>query len=167
MKPACLTIRRSARDRDLALQVLATDHLQPRVKVRRLDRLAHLVKGVHQHLDVQLVHVVEKVADAVLVAHVVQQQQLDVAGGDVRRDEVVVEFVDALEVPVRRRWLRRRSACGEGAGRAGDGHRVAAHVRRGPHGLVDHVERRVQDELVEVRLVLALGRARAGSGDRG
>ena len=37
--------------------------------------------------------------DPVFVAHVVQQHAADLASGDEGTDEVVVELVDALEVP--------------------------------------------------------------------
>ena len=82
----------------LCLKVLPTEHLDARVEQRRVDRRVEHVEGVHEHLDVQLVHVVEEVADAVLVAHVVQQHAPDLPRRHEGADEVVVELVDALKV---------------------------------------------------------------------
>eukprot|EP00327_Prymnesium_parvum_P003725 CAMPEP_0182824540 /NCGR_PEP_ID=MMETSP0006_2-20121128/15345_1 /TAXON_ID=97485 /ORGANISM="Prymnesium parvum, Strain Texoma1" /LENGTH=95 /DNA_ID=CAMNT_0024951545 /DNA_START=287 /DNA_END=574 /DNA_ORIENTATION=+ len=56
-----------------------------------------------------------------------QQHQLDVPGGDKCRDEVIVELVHALEV----------------------------HALRAPHRVVDHIERRVNDELVQMGCIFA------------
>ena len=81
----------------LCLKVLPTEHLDARVEQRRVDRRVEHVEGVHEHLDVQLVHVVEEVADAVLVAHVVQQHAPDLPRRHEGADEVVVELVDALD----------------------------------------------------------------------
>ena len=48
--------------RRLPLKVLSTKDLDARVKQRRGDGCVELVEGVHQHLDIELVHVVEEVA---------------------------------------------------------------------------------------------------------
>eukprot|EP00302_Diacronema_sp_CCMP2436_P014381 CAMPEP_0179881936 /NCGR_PEP_ID=MMETSP0982-20121206/27835_1 /TAXON_ID=483367 /ORGANISM="non described non described, Strain CCMP 2436" /LENGTH=145 /DNA_ID=CAMNT_0021776127 /DNA_START=181 /DNA_END=618 /DNA_ORIENTATION=- len=93
-----------------------------------LDRLHRRMEWVEKHLDVQLVHVVAEVLDAVLVAHVVQYHQTSASRGHVGRDEEFVEFVDGLEVDC---------------------------VCR-PHHVVDHVQCSVDDQLVEVGGVLPI-----------
>ena len=118
--------------RKKASKVFSAQDFDAGVKERRRDWRVELVEGVHQHLHVQLVHVLEEAADAILIPHVVQQHETDVPGRDKSADEVVVELIHALEV----------------------------HVLRAPDRLVHHVERSVDDELVEVRRVLPLHKAR-------
>ena len=83
--------------RDASAQVLRGARLDSLVKAGRHVPVDH-VEWVHQHLDVQLVHIVEESFDPVLVPHVVQQHELDVARRHEGADEVVVELVDALKV---------------------------------------------------------------------
>eukprot|EP00302_Diacronema_sp_CCMP2436_P010933 CAMPEP_0179902608 /NCGR_PEP_ID=MMETSP0982-20121206/40661_1 /TAXON_ID=483367 /ORGANISM="non described non described, Strain CCMP 2436" /LENGTH=184 /DNA_ID=CAMNT_0021801779 /DNA_START=177 /DNA_END=731 /DNA_ORIENTATION=+ len=132
-----------------------------------LDRLHRRMEWVEKHLDVQLVHVVAEVLDAVLVAHVVQYHQTSASRGHVGRDEEFVEFVDGLEVATNAIYLKTVDKFNELL--------ISAYVTPGrtrlmvlhdvrneddcvcrPHHVVDHVQCSVDDQLVEVGGVLPI-----------
>lgn len=68
-----------------------------------------LTRKNYTHLDVQLVAIIEKVANCVFALGVVQEQQFDVSCRQVCRNEPLVEFVDCLQIPKCTNQKRSRS----------------------------------------------------------
>lgn len=111
-------------------QVLAPEHLRLLLEQRRPDGRVALIERVHRVLDEHLVHIVEEVPDALVVAVVVHHHEARLAGRHEGGHEPLVELVNGLEV----------------------------HVVGFPLVLVDQIEGGVRDELVQMTVVLLLKR---------
>jgi len=107
------------------LQVLFRGSPHFEVKHGARDGHVDLVERVEKRLDVQIVHVVEKVADPIVIADLVQQDKLDVACSEECGQEGIVKLVDDLHV----------------------------HGVTGPLHLFDNVEARMHNELVHMSRV--------------
>jgi len=98
------------------------------IKCLRFDWSVDLIKRVHRLFDVDFVDIVEERFDSVLVSVIVQDDETYATGGDERRDEPLVEFVDSFQI----------------------------HCVRAPHEFIDEIERRVSDKLIEMSVILTL-----------
>lgn len=81
-----------------------------------------------RYIYIGLVHFVKKVLDPVLVLAVVHHDESDVSRRDERADEPLVKFI----------------------------HDFQMHVRRFPRVLIHEIERRVGDELIQMRVIVLL-----------
>lgn len=112
----------------LSHQILAAKHLGFLLEQRRPDGRVALIERVHRVLDEHLVHIVEEIADALIVAVVVHHHEARLAGGHEGGHEPLVELVNRLQV----------------------------HVVGFPLVLVDQIEGGVRDKLVQMAVVLLL-----------
>ncbi len=81
-----------------AAQMRLGNELDARVKRGTLDARVDVVKGIHQHSNVQLVHLGEETANRFVVLGLVQQQHAHAAVRHHGADEEVVVAVNGAQV---------------------------------------------------------------------